>query len=597
MPGGDRSFWNSGEVRIMTTVPVRAVGRWRRRVPVALAAVALVVVGVGAPSATAFPVPALTYSAHVAGAGWQASVTSGQTAGTTGQARAMEALRISGVPLRYRAHVQGIGWQAWVPAGSTAGTTGRGLRMEALQVRPATGSPFRVEYRAHVEGIGWQPWTSDGGTAGTTGRALRIEAVQIRLVPAASLSYSAHVAGRGWLPPVTDGGTAGTTGQARQMEALRISGTSLTYRAHVEGVGWQAWVPAGSTAGTTGRGLRMEALQVRTPTSSPFRVEYRAHVGGIGWQPWTRDGGTAGTTGRGLRVEAVQIRLVPKGLRFTATADNGLGSTAKDLFAGAGRSSADLGLVIGDLSYAGAGSEPTYCSMVNTRVRVPTLIVAGNHEDTTAGHPTIGNFARCLPARMGYKGSYAKDYYVDRGPVRFILISPGIALSTGTRTYRNGTADAAWLTTAIRDARAAGRWVVVGMHKPCLTLGSHGCASDPDVSNLLIREHVDLVLSGHDHVYSRTHQLKGTTSAPVVVDRDGSFARGAGTVFTIVGNGGHEPRTVAPRTTAWAAASGTNSPGGLTFGFGAVDATYSSLTFRLSRTSGGTLADSFTIRR
>ena len=462
-------FWNSGAVRIARPSPTTATGRWAGRFCVVLATVLVLAVGVGVSRSSAFPVPTLSYAAHVAGTGWSAPVGSGETAGTTGLAKAMEALRVSGAPIRYRAHVQGIGWQGWVPAGSTAGTTGRGLRMEALQVRTTAGSPFRVEYRAHVQGTGWQPWTSDGGTAGTTGRA--------------------------------------------------------------------------------------------------------------------------------LRMEAVQVRLVPKGLRFTATADNGLGTTAQRLFAGAGRSGADLGLVVGDLSYAGPGSEPAYCSMVNSRVAVPTLIVAGNHEDTSAGHPTIENFAKCLPARVGLSGTYAKDYYVDRGPVRLILISPAIALSTGTRTYRKGTPEAAWLTTVIRNARAAGRWVVVGMHKPCLTLGSHGCASSPEVSSLLIREHVDLVLSGHDHVYARTHQVTGTPSAPVVVDRDGSYARGAGTVFTIVGNGGHEPRTVAARTTTWAAASGTNSSGGLTFGFGYVDATYSGLTFRLSRTSGGNLADSFTIRK
>jgi hypothetical protein len=47
--------------------------------------------------------------------------------------------------------------------------------------------------------------------------------------------------------------------------------------------------------------------------------------------------------------------------------------------------------------------------MVNTRVRVPTLIVAGNHEDTSTGHPTIGNFAKVTPGQDGYKGSHAKD--------------------------------------------------------------------------------------------------------------------------------------------------------------------------------------------
>ncbi len=135
------------------------------------------------------------------------------------------------------------------------------------------------------------------------------------------------------------------------------------------------------------------------------------------------------------------------------------------------------------------------------------------------------------------------------------------------------------------------------MHKPCLTLGAHGCASSPDLTDALIQEKVDLVLSGHDHNYIRSHQLRGTVAAPRVVDRDRSLAAGAGTVFAIVGNGGHDPRTVRARTTIWAAASGTNSPGGLTIGFAQVTATSTSLSYRLVRTSGGTLSDTFTITR
>jgi hypothetical protein len=45
------------------------------------------------------------------------------------------------------------------------------------------------------------------------------------------------------------------------------------------------------------------------------------------------------------------------------------------------------------------------------------------------------------------------------------------------------------------------------------------------------------------------------------------------------------------------AAIGTNSTGGLTLGSARVTATSTSLTYRLVRTSGGNLSDSFTISR
>jgi len=42
----------------------------------------------------------------------------------------------------YAAHVQRIGWQAEVEDGATAGTTGRALRVEALRLSPPAVPPW-----------------------------------------------------------------------------------------------------------------------------------------------------------------------------------------------------------------------------------------------------------------------------------------------------------------------------------------------------------------------------------------------------------------------------------------------------------------------
>jgi hypothetical protein len=52
---------------------------------------------------------------------------------------------------------------------------------------------------------------------------------------------------------------------------------------------------------------------------------------------------------------------------------------------------------------------------------------------------------------------------------------------------------------------------------------------------------VDLVVQGHDHNYSRSHQI---TQLAKVVDSDNAYAKGRGTVFAVVGNGGHKPREI-----------------------------------------------------
>jgi hypothetical protein len=91
--------------------------------------------------------------------------------------------------LSYRAQIQGIGFQAPMSNGATAGTTGQSLRLEALQIW--SDAPGVVPaYRAYIQSSGWQGSLNQqcpsnlcaNGmcAAGTTGRSLRIEAVSIQ---------------------------------------------------------------------------------------------------------------------------------------------------------------------------------------------------------------------------------------------------------------------------------------------------------------------------------------------------------------------------------------------------------------------------------
>lgn len=128
--------------------------------------------------------------------------------------------------IRYRAHVQGQGWHGWVANGQTAGTTGQGKRMEAVRIEAINPRPgMSICYRAHVQGTGWQSTVCNGATAGTTGQGKRMEAIRITASnrpPGCNLEYRAHVKGKGWLGWVSNGATAGTTGEGRRMEALQV---------------------------------------------------------------------------------------------------------------------------------------------------------------------------------------------------------------------------------------------------------------------------------------------------------------------------------------------------------------------------------------
>ena len=298
-------------------------------------------------------VKSVSVSAHVQNVGWMNPVGSGKIAGTTGRGLNLEALKISlkadgpssqeqvANALSVEAHVAGIGWQSAVGNGCTAGTTGQSRAVEALRVRLSDGlaARYTVWYRVHSAEFGWLGWACDGAEAGSAGYGRAAQAVQVAVLPKGdpapgdtstpfvdrsseppSVSYRAHVAGIGWQGSVSDGAVAGTTGQGRALEALSGSvswyghgSSSLEVRAHVSNLGWQGW--ASGTAGTTGRALAVEALQLRLSgeAASSYDVWYRVHCADYGWLGWARDGASAGTVGLAKAVQAVQVVLVPKG--------------------------------------------------------------------------------------------------------------------------------------------------------------------------------------------------------------------------------------------------------------------------------------------
>ena len=130
------------------------------------------------------------------------------------------------ISVTYKAHVANIGWMKWVENGEIAGTTGQGKRIEAIRVKLDDAYPgMGIKYRAHVAHLGWMYWVSNEEVAGTTGQNRQIEAIQIKLTNAPigyKVNYQAHGSHLGWLSWVSDGKIAGTTGQGRQMEAIRI---------------------------------------------------------------------------------------------------------------------------------------------------------------------------------------------------------------------------------------------------------------------------------------------------------------------------------------------------------------------------------------
>lgn len=128
------------------------------------------------------------YNVHASGIGWMGTASDGETAGTTGQNRQLEAIRVkvsSDITggIQYMVHAANIGWMSWVSNYAQAGTTGQSRRIEAISVQ-LTGDlskQYDVLYRVHQSNIGWHNWAWNGDTSGITGRGLQIEAIEIKV--------------------------------------------------------------------------------------------------------------------------------------------------------------------------------------------------------------------------------------------------------------------------------------------------------------------------------------------------------------------------------------------------------------------------------
>ena len=288
--------------------------------------------------------PSVNYSTHVQDIGWQGYVKGGSTAGTTGQSKRLEAIRIKlsnntsyKGTIQYQTHIQDIGWQGWKMKDDTSGTSGQSKRLEAIRIKltDELAENYDIYYRVHAQEFGWLGWAKNGESAGTAGYSYRLEAIEVKLVekggkaPGSTqdayrqryVSYQTHVQDIGWQGIKYDGEEAGTSGQSKRLEAINISlsnplySGSIEYQTHVQDIGWQGWKANGQMAGTSGQSKRLEAIRIKLTgeMAKQYDIYYRVHSQEFGWLGWAKNGESAGTEGYSYRLEAIQIQLVKKG--------------------------------------------------------------------------------------------------------------------------------------------------------------------------------------------------------------------------------------------------------------------------------------------
>jgi 3',5'-cyclic AMP phosphodiesterase CpdA len=142
----------------------------------------------------------------------------------------------------------------------------------------------------------------------------------------------------------------------------------------------------------------------------------------------------------------------------------------------------------------------------------PVMLSVGNHE--LGGDPQLINFRlyNALPASPGQETYYSFDY----GPVHFMCLDTDSKLSPG---------QVSWIGKDLAANKKP--WKVVFLHRPLFSSGiPHG--SDPKLQQffgpIFSRHHVNLVISGHDHLYERSKPINWLKSenSPVGSYREGT---------------------------------------------------------------------------
>ncbi|SLL17781.1 Beta-N-acetylglucosaminidase precursor [Mycobacteroides abscessus subsp. abscessus] len=234
----------------------------------------------------------ISYKANVQGYGWL-DASNGAVSGKAGEGKRIEAIQMSltgemanHYDIYYRVYANGNGWLGWAKNGQSAGTQGLAKQIEAVNVvlvekgKKAPGStskPFltkpSVVYTTFVQSTGWTKNVKNGVLSGTQGQSKPIEAIKINIENSpysGKLVYASKMQGGNWLSSVTNKEVSGIEGYSKPLEAVKINLSGeiadyydIYYRVHVQSYGWLGWAKNGMKAGTEGLLKRVEAMEIK----------------------------------------------------------------------------------------------------------------------------------------------------------------------------------------------------------------------------------------------------------------------------------------------------------------------------------------------
>ncbi|MBC3786913.1 metallophosphoesterase [Spirosoma utsteinense] len=231
---------------------------------------------------------------------------------------------------------------------------------------------------------------------------------------------------------------------------------------------------------------------------------------------------------------------------------------------------ADLWLWLGDNAYC-CGTDPQFQEYVfdvygPTLRNTPFYPTPGNHDyadsETNFDIAYYKLFTMPTKAEAGGTASGSQAYFsADYGNVHIISLDSQGKEGGRSRLFDTTGTQVQWLKRDLAANRMP--WTIVFFHHPPYSKGGHN--SDTEESMRLLRENltpilerygVDIVLNGHSHNYERYYRLKGHTGLANTFDKqkhvpenttaryDGSpnscpvLTKGLGTVYIVNGSGG-----------------------------------------------------------
>ncbi|MCQ3977077.1 MAG: hypothetical protein DPW09_26915 [Anaerolineae bacterium] len=197
---------------------------------------------------------------------------------------------------------------------------------------------------------------------------------------------------------------------------------------------------------------------------------------------------------------------------FIAFGDYGTGlNSQKRLRDQMRRASFDFILTTGDNAYPD-GSYAQFDAKVfqiyqDLFSQVPLFPTLGNHDyHSEAGAPYLDLFD--LPQNAWRASDRERYYSFDYGNVHFVALDSNTPLYGSDKAADDDMFD--WLRDDLSKTKQ--RWKIVVMHLPVYSTGPHQADSQPARTKLrpIFETYgVDLVLSGHDHIYQRSYPLRG----------------------------------------------------------------------------------------